>query len=485
MFGRRAKAASFMILHRLFKSHLLRAGMADETRPPDPSVWRALLDLVNHHYELGDADRHRLARATDEIRALYADLANERYKLHSVVTSLPMGLGALDREGRLLFLNPEGERLLGYSEEELRRQSPLELVEPSLNLTLEELVGSGQAWTSHDHGMRSRDGFLAAVLHVNPMVRDGKLLGAILVFDPGEEQGSRRYDLEPLKPHLSGLVNSLTSLARGSLPDGLRELVEAACGYANLLAVGMEGQAVVTGEATLELAGLRMLVVGAGSATLLGSRRQMMEWGVCTAEAPEVDRALAMLSEASQRDRAFDAVLVDGTPGWADRLSVSGVRVISVADLPRPVHPGDLLAALRHAPGSFKTDVYEAVRENAMRVCVVDFEGTAVLEEVVTDLNFEFLLAGDGHEAWDMLQEEPVDVIVGEWKACEELVKRVRDEERSVTLVVLTTADKEAKRARKLGADATLGAPVEREAVTRLLRKLAREGARKALVADV
>ncbi len=477
-----------MILHRLLKSHLLRAGLADETRPPDPAVWRTLLDLVNHHYELVDADRHRLARATDEIRALYADLANERYKLHSVVTSLPMGLGALDREGRLLFLNPEGERLLGYSEEELRRQLPLELVEPELKLTLEELVGSGQAWTSHDHGMRCRDGFLAAVLHVNPMVREGRLLGAILVFDPGEEQGSRRYDLEPLKPHLSGLVNCLTSLLRVPLPDGLRELVESACGYANLLAVGMEGQAVSSpGEATLELAGLRMLMVGPGSATLLGLRRQVTEWGVCTAEAPEVDRALAMLAEASQRERAFDAVLVDGTPGWADRLSTSSVRVISVADLPRPVHPGDLLAALRHAPGSFKTDVYEAVRESAMRVCVVDpgGEGTAVLEEVVTDLNFEFLLAGDGNEAWDMLQEEPVDVIVGEWKACEELVKRVRDGEHPVTLAVLTTSDKEAKRARKLGADATLSAPVEREALTRLLRKLAREGARKALVTDV
>jgi len=475
-----------MILHRLFKSHLLRAGLADETRPPDPAVWRTLLDLINHHYELVDADRHRLARATDEIRALYADLANERYKLHSVVTSLPMGLGALDRDGKLLFLNPEGERLLGWSEDELRRQSPLELIEPELKLNLEELVGSGQAWTSHDHGMRSRDGFLAAVLHVNPMLRDGKLLGAILVFDPGEEQGHRRYDLEPLKPHLSGLVNTLTELLRNPLPDGSRSLVEQACGYANLLAAGMEGQATVSpGEPTLELAGLRMLMVGADSALLLGLRRQVTEWGVCTAEASDVERALNMLAEASQRDRAFDAVLVDGTPGWADRLSTFTSRVISVADLPRPVHPADLLGALRQAPGSFKTDVYEAVRENVMRVCVVDFEGTSTLEEVVTDLNFEFLLAGDGNEAWDMLQEEPVDVILGEWKTCEELVKKVRDDERSVSLAVLTTSDKEAKRARKLGADATLSLPVEREALTRLLRKLAREGvARKALVTD-
>lgn len=477
-----------MILHRLFKSHLLRAGLADETRPPDPAAWRTLLDLINHHYELVDADRHRLSRATDEIRALYADLANERYKLHSVVTSLPMGLGALDKDGRLLFLNPEGERLLGYSEDELRRTSPLELIEPELKLNLDELVGSGQAWTSHDHGMRCRDGFLAAVLHVNPMLREGKLLGAILVFDPGEEQGSRRYDLEPLKPHLSGLVNTLTELLRNPLPDGSRTLVESACGYANLLAVGMEGQATVSpGEPTLELAGMRMLMVGPDSATLLGLRRQVTEWGVCTAEAPEVDRALAMLAEASQRDRAFDAVLVDGTPGWADRLSTSAARVISVADLPRPVHPADLLGALRQAPGSFKTDVYEAVRENVMRVCVVDFDGTSTLEEVVTDLNFEFLLAGDGNEAWDLYQEEPVDVILGEWKACEDLVKKVRDEasERSVTLAVLTTSDKEAKRARKLGADATLSHPVEKDAVTRLLRKLAREGAsRKALVTD-
>jgi CheY-like chemotaxis protein len=195
-----------------------------------------------------------------------------------------------------------------------------------------------------------------------------------------------------------------------------------------------------------------------------------------------------MLAEASQRERPFDAVLVDGTPGWADRLSTQAARVISVADLPRPVHPADLLAALRRQPGgSFQTDVYEAVRESALRVCVVDLgeEGTARLEEAVTDLNFEFLLAGDASEAWDLYQEEPVDLIVGEWKTCEELVKRVRDEgERPVMLAMVTTSDKEAKKARKLGADATLSQPVERDALTRLLRKLAREGARKPVLSD-
>lgn len=468
-----------MILHRLLKSHLLRAGVDDETRPPEPSGWKTLLDLVNHHYELCDADRHRLARAGEEIRALYSDLANERYKLHSVVTSLPLGLAALDPAGRVLFLNPEGERLLGYAEGDLERGSMLELVEPELKLTLDELVGSGQAWTSHEHGLRHRDGsFLAAVLHLNPMLRDGRLLGAVLVFDPGEDQPAR-FAAEPLKPPMTGLVNTLTELLRTPLPDAQRGLVESACGYANLLQAALDGAtAAGPSEATRELAGLRVLLVGPDSATLLGLRQRLSEWGACAAVAPDAQAALELLSEAAQRDRAFDVVLTEDDP---EPLQSQPARVVAVAELPRPIHPADLLAALRESGAAFTTAVFPAVETAAFRVCVVerDEDDTALLEECVTDLNLEFLLVADGAEAWELVRAEPVDAVVASWDmqglSGEELCQKVREEAGELSLVMITPDNKAARKARKQGADTTVSEPLDKEQLTRVLRKLARE----------
>jgi PAS domain S-box-containing protein len=191
------------VLHRLLQRQLKKLGVG-EFAPPDAEAWQQFLERVSRTYTQTDQDRYLLERSlsisSEEMQELYEKLrqasetrlAAERDKLQAVISSVGDGLCALDQDGGLLFINPEGERLLGWHEAELVGRSLLDLVEiqgqqesPGAinNASLHELVGSGQPYRDEDGRFRRKDGSTFPVSYVvNPMLKDGEFLGAVLVF---------------------------------------------------------------------------------------------------------------------------------------------------------------------------------------------------------------------------------------------------------------------------------------------------------------
>src|SRR2546428_808948 len=147
------------------------------------------------------------------MQELSGSLRSERDRLSAILSSLGDGLCALDPEGRLLFINPKGEQLLGWRQEELVGRDLLAMVAVSCtdsgrgdhNASLPALVGTGRTYRIavglgvngrgierraaailNDYPQQigtetaaGRAGVRAAV--AAPMLHEGRLMGALSV----------------------------------------------------------------------------------------------------------------------------------------------------------------------------------------------------------------------------------------------------------------------------------------------------------------
>ena len=142
-------------MHPLLSRQLKKLGIADSSVSPAPESWQELLRRVSQWYTDADQERYLLERSLNissrEMQELSGSLRSERDRLSAILSSLGDGLCALDPEGRLLFINPKGEQLLGWREEELVGRVLLAMVAVSCtgsgrgdhNASLPALVGTG------------------------------------------------------------------------------------------------------------------------------------------------------------------------------------------------------------------------------------------------------------------------------------------------------------------------------------------------------
>ena len=187
-------------MHSLLKRQLRRIRIGPDVLP-DQGTWQKLLTRISDTYDDADQERYLLERSlqlsSEEMRALYEDLqrasetklAIERDRLRAIIGSLGAGLMVLDREGAIRAVNPEAERLLETPESELlgtslsqllvgeRSDDEIEVVEPG-----ESILPSESVYVE-DASLRRRDGAgLQVSYSLNPLVEDGQLAGAVLVF---------------------------------------------------------------------------------------------------------------------------------------------------------------------------------------------------------------------------------------------------------------------------------------------------------------
>ena len=110
----------------------------------------------------------------------------------ALTNSLGEGLYALDREGRVTFMNPAAERLLGWTESELRGRNMHEAthfqradgvpVSPH-ECGLQKVIVTNNAYRNDDEIYTRKDGTLISVAcTASPIVTDGEVTGAVIAF---------------------------------------------------------------------------------------------------------------------------------------------------------------------------------------------------------------------------------------------------------------------------------------------------------------
>lgn len=136
-------------------------------------------------------------------------LLNGRNRLLAVTSTLGEGVCVLDQNGAVLFINPEGERLLGWSEDEfigtsfeqkvhyLKQNGELLKAEDSL---IKQTLQEGYTNRSEDDVFLHRSGLLFAVSYViTPVVQSGKLNGAVVAFQDITERKRAEIELKQAK----------------------------------------------------------------------------------------------------------------------------------------------------------------------------------------------------------------------------------------------------------------------------------------------
>ncbi len=187
-------------MHRLLSRQLRKLGL-DGSSPPNPQQWAKLLTRIDSVYTQIDQDRYLLERSlaisSQEMQSLYeslrqsseTQLAVERDKLQAVITSIGDGLCVLDPQGRVVFVNPSGEKLLGRSAQEMTCQPLLGFITPrdpqpqeAVRL-LKQAIDAGRP-CRFDDGWFSRHGHgeFPVSYVLNPVSSDTRVAGMVLVF---------------------------------------------------------------------------------------------------------------------------------------------------------------------------------------------------------------------------------------------------------------------------------------------------------------
>ena len=128
--------------------------------------------------------------------------------LHRVVNAMGDGVIIMDMQGRMLALNQEGERLLGWQEAELMHKNVHEAIHAQRPdgrpVALEECMVHqsllGRPFRVEEDYYVRKDGTFLPVSHVTSPLRDGKeIIGSIAIFRDNARFRKRYRDLEAVR----------------------------------------------------------------------------------------------------------------------------------------------------------------------------------------------------------------------------------------------------------------------------------------------
>jgi PAS domain S-box-containing protein len=154
-------------------------------------------------------------------------LRKSRKELLDITSSLAEGLYVLDDIGNITFMNPEAERLLGWSQEELRNKTPHNIIHGhsagGKKLSLEEcpifkVVRTGDKFHSTDEIFIRKDGtaFPVSVLS-SPIMDNGKIIASITAFRNITDRKRIESDREKLIEDLQQAMSKVKLLS-GFIP---------------------------------------------------------------------------------------------------------------------------------------------------------------------------------------------------------------------------------------------------------------------------
>ena len=127
-----------------------------------------------------------------ELKETEEALRASESKLQHITSVLGEGLYVLDRDGYLAFMNPEAEKLLGWTQTELLGKSMHDIIHyqkadgtplPAADCPVLQTIQSGKACRIEEEVLTCRDGALLPVAMVStPIIENGAVIGSVAAF---------------------------------------------------------------------------------------------------------------------------------------------------------------------------------------------------------------------------------------------------------------------------------------------------------------
>jgi len=189
----------------------------------------------------GDLDQRVNVRSKDEIGKLgeaFNSMLKTRKqaeealkasegKLHSITSHLAEGIYLLDELGHITFMNPEAERLFGWTMEELNEKGPHDLVHfqrpdgtplsPS-ECKMHDVIKTKERYLSTDEVFVRKDGTVFPISVITaPVIENGDIRASVTAFRDITEQKQAEKEKEKLISDLQEALATINTL-HGILP---------------------------------------------------------------------------------------------------------------------------------------------------------------------------------------------------------------------------------------------------------------------------
>jgi PAS domain S-box-containing protein len=172
-----------------------------------------ILNLLLSTYETAVANNLELSKARDELQSLNENLRESEQRLRDITSTLGEGVFVLDDAGHLTFMNPEAERLLGWTERELLGRGLHDLIHlhdahgaplPAEGCQVLGTMRSGLPCRVDEDTFFCKDGTPLPVSYVTtPLVGGGQIAGCVAVF----QDITARKELDRLKNEFVSTVS--------------------------------------------------------------------------------------------------------------------------------------------------------------------------------------------------------------------------------------------------------------------------------------
>jgi len=160
-----------------------------------------------------------------------SELEHANSRMRTILTTMGDGLYRLDSEGKLAYLNPAGERLLGYKLTDIRgrvmhtlvhSRKPTGEINPleTCPVTASLLEGTNTI-VPQDWFERSDGSFIAVEYSSTPLIQEGEIAGVVVCFRDINERLQREEELRATTQLQHAILQSANSIIISTRADGI------------------------------------------------------------------------------------------------------------------------------------------------------------------------------------------------------------------------------------------------------------------------
>lgn len=180
-----------------------------------------------------------VAKRTAQLKATNASLERDKAEDEAILTSIGQGLIATDRQGEIIFINPQVEQMLGWKEDDILHKNIFQFLPlltqsgqtlPEEERPIHQSLTQGKKVTSRNYYYIGKSGKMIPLsITSSPVKLNGEIIGAIEVF----RDITQEKEIDQAKSELISLVSHQLRTPLSGINWYVESLIKEEVGHLN------------------------------------------------------------------------------------------------------------------------------------------------------------------------------------------------------------------------------------------------------------